>query len=136
MIHNDELPQAASAASTRRELPFTEGSVWSIQFAQTKPGMTAEYLRNLGAGWTPLMDEAKREGLILDYRVLVAPHANRDDWDVMLMVEVRNMAALDGYQEKMNDLAGRFVAGSAKQDCAQFRELLGMKLVREITLKK
>ncbi|MET8139766.1 hypothetical protein ABZU32_05590 [Sphaerisporangium sp. NPDC005288] len=136
MIENDESPPAASAANARRELPFTEGSVWSIQFAQTKPGMTAEYLRNLGAGWTPLMDEAKREGLILDYRVLVAPHVNRDDWDVMLMVEVRNMAALDGYQEKMNDLAGRVSAGNAKQDCAQFRDLLGMKLVREITLRK
>lgn len=134
MTENDDS-SAGSAEPARQAQPFTESSVWSIQFAQTKPGMTKDYLANLGASWMPLMDEAKREGLIMSYRVLVAPHANQSDWDVMLMVEVANMAALDGYQEKMDDLAGRIRRPGDKQSCSQFRDMLGMKLAREVILR-
>jgi hypothetical protein len=135
MIENHDVPETSSDEVAVAEWPFAEGSVWSIQFAQTRPGMTKEYLRNLSANWTPLMDEAKREGLILNYRVLVSPHTNPSDWDVMLMVEVKNMAALDGYHERMVTVARRVRPRLGKSNCAQFRDLLGMKLVREVILK-
>ena len=133
MIGNDELP-AEGLDAAPAELPFHEGSVWSVQFAHTKPGMTAEYLSNLRESWVPVMDQAKAEGVILDYRILVSPHAGRDDWDVMLMVEVRDMGALDGYQSRMAAAASRAARPAIKRSCAQYRDMLGMKLARQITL--
>jgi hypothetical protein len=134
MIGNDELPTEGPDAGAVEPLPFREGSVWSVQFAHTKPGMTAEYLSNLRESWVPVMDQAKREDVILDYRILVSPHAGRDDWDVMLMVEVRDMAALDGYQGRLAGVASRAQQPAIKRPCAQFRDMLGMKLARQITL--
>jgi hypothetical protein len=127
-----------SAIRHGRDRPYIEGTVWSIQFTRTLPGLSKEYLRTLGSEWKPVMEEAKRRGLIRDYRVLIAPLGHREDWDVMLMVEVDNMAALDGHNDRMEDLVIE-LRGSA--GCAGLQEtngrppdLVGMKLLREITL--
>jgi hypothetical protein len=125
-----------SAGPGNAAVPYREGSVWSVQLIQSKPGMTRKYLANLRAGWTPLMDRAKEEGLILDYRIMLAPLGSRDDWDVMIMVELENMAALDEYGQKMEALAADRRTNEALPPvgCAQFRDLVGMKLLREVTL--
>jgi len=41
------------------------------------------------------MEAAKAQGLILSYRILSGTYSNDDDFDVMMMVELPNMAALD-----------------------------------------
>jgi len=135
MNDTDEPSPNAAGNAAAEGLPYIEGSVWSIQFAQTKPGMTKEYLQSLRAEWTPLMDEAKRQNVILDYRILLTPRSNPNDWNVMLMVEVENMAALDGYSEKMDALGKSLRSPEPARRCAAFREILGVKLLREVTLK-
>src|SRR5713101_5929538 len=106
------------------ELPYTEGSVWSVRFVRTEPGKTRAYLKSLGAEWKRLMDEAKRQSVILSYRILVTSIANRDVWDVMLVVEVKNMAALDGFSEKM-----AAVATKVAMKRSEFGEILSMRLL-------
>jgi hypothetical protein len=126
--------------SVAQGLPYTEGSVWSIGFVKTVPGMTNDYYRNLADNWMKMNEAAKKEGLVLSYKVLHGPAANTADWDIMLMVEYKNMAAMDGMAEKMEALSGKLLGsqetrrvGAVKRN--EIREILGGKLVREIILK-
>ena len=133
----DGEPQLRAEPSTSR--PYREGSVWSVQLTRTHPGLSKEYLRTLGSEWCPVMDEAKRRNIVRDYRVLISPLGHRDDWDVMIMIEVENMAALDGYNEAMEaviaDLRAAGGGCSSLQDThGRPPDLVGMKLLREITL--
>jgi hypothetical protein len=119
--------------------PYTEGTVWSVQFARTQPGTSKPYLRSLAPRWKPLMDEARRRKLILDYRILLSPLAHREDWDVMIVVEIENMAALDGYNARLEELARELEGGSG--GCVSLfdtigrpPDFVGMKLLREVKL--
>ena len=51
--------------NAREAPPFSEGSVWSIQFARTKPRTTPAFLKQLGENWNPVMEEARRQEVIL-----------------------------------------------------------------------
>src|SRR3989441_12742948 len=48
-----------------QEKPYKEGSVWTVTFVKVKPGMMDTYLRDLGANRKKLMEQAKKDGLIL-----------------------------------------------------------------------
>jgi hypothetical protein len=126
--------------SVAQGLPYTEGSVWSVGFVKTKPGMTNDYYKNLAENWQKTNEAAKKEGLVLSYKILSGPAANTEDWDVMLLVEYKNLAALDGMAEKMEALSARMMGsqdqrkvGAIKRN--EIRDYLGAKLVREIILK-
>jgi hypothetical protein len=134
------LSLSLPAQSVAQGLPYTEGSVWSIGFVKTVPGMTNDYYRNLADNWLKMNEAAKKEGLVLSYKVLHGSAANTEDWDIMLMIEYKNMAAMDGMAEKMEALSGKLLGsqdtrrvGAVKRN--EIREILGGKLVREIILK-
>jgi hypothetical protein len=134
------LSLSLPARSVAQGLPYTEGSVWSIGFVKTVPGMTNDYYKNLADNWMKMNEAAKKEGLVLSYKVLYGPAANTGDWDIMLMIEYKNMAAMDGMAEKMEALSGKLLGsqdtrrvGAVKRN--EIREILGGKLVREIILK-
>ena len=134
------LSLSLPARSVAQGLPYTEGSVWSIGFVKTVPGMTNDYYKNLADNWMKMNEAAKKEGLVLSYKVLYGPAANTGDWDIMLMIEYKNMATMDGMAEKMEALSGKLLGsqdtrrvGAVKRN--EIREILGGKLVREIILK-
>ena len=85
--------------------PYTEGTVWDITMIKTKPGMTDDYLKNLAQAYKTTSDEAKKQGIIMDYKIMIGDSAGRDDFDVLLMVQYKNMAALDGLREKTDPIA-------------------------------
>ncbi|HET7116075.1 MAG TPA: hypothetical protein VFI29_06270 [Hanamia sp.] len=97
--------------SAQSDKPYTEGPLWQVQFIRTKPGMTALYLKNLSDGWIKEMRAAKDAGYIMDYKVFSAQPASENDWDLMLMYEIKNYAMLDGATEKMEAL-GKKVFGA------------------------
>lgn len=134
------LSLSLPAQSVAQGLPYKEGSVWSVGFVKTKPGMTNDYYKNLAANWRMTNEAAKKEGLVLSYKILSGPAANTDDWDIMLLIEYKNMAAMDGMAEKMEELGAKILgsedqrrAGAIKRN--EIRDILGGKLVREIILK-
>lgn len=126
--------------SFSQELPYTEGTVWDVTFVRTKSNMGLNYLRDLNQNWKQVLDEAKKEGLILSYRIFSASPATKDDWDLMLMTEYKNMASLDGLDIKFFKVATK-VFGSEEQmdkkdiERDKFRDILGSKTAREIFLK-
>lgn len=127
----------AGAAQTA---PYAEGSVWNLTFIRVKPAMGDEYLNNLRATVARNFAEAQRQGLVLSWKLLRSPAGDRDDWDVMIMAEYRNMAALDGLRERSEPIA-RKIGGTpeARQARAvamgELREILGSRLARELILR-
>src|SRR5438477_12574916 len=76
---------------------YTEGPVWRVTLISVKPNQMDAYLTSLRQGTKPLLDEEKKEGLIMDYKVfLKKTSTGREDWDVRVTVEYKNHAGLDG----------------------------------------
>src|SRR6186997_18162 len=98
-----------------QEKPYKEGSVWSVSFIKVKPGMLDIYLRDLSSSRKKLMEEAKKQGLILSERLFTGLSSGREDWDLMLMVEFKNWAAFDGLSDKFDALALKMVGSEEKQ---------------------
>ena len=122
------------------DAPYTEGPVWTVTMVKAKAGMTDEYLKGLAKTFTAAMVEANKQNIIMDYKILLGPAATPQDFDILLMVESKNMAALDGFREKADPI-GRKIQGTPDQQLAtqtkrlEIREILGTKNMREITLK-
>ena len=126
--------------SIAQDKPYKEGPVWTITFIKVKPGMFDVYMRDLSVQRKKLMDEAKKQGLIVSEKMLSGSAAGRDDWDLMLMVEYKNWAAFDGLSEKFDALALKIVGSEEKQvqtmvKRTEVREIVGEKTVQELTFK-
>ncbi len=123
-----------------QEKPYKEGSVWTVTFVKVKPGMMDTYLRDLGANRKKLMEQAKKDGLILSERLLSGDATGREDFDLILMVEFKNWAAFDGLSDKFYALAQKTVGSEDKQmqmmtKRTEVREIVGTKTMQEIFLR-
>lgn len=120
--------------------PYTQGPLWQVQFVQSKSGMGELYLKNLSEGWIKVMRTAKEQGLIVDFKVLQGPLASENDWNLMLMYELKNYAMLDGMTDKMDALS-KNIFGSQETQHTQavsrndLRVLQGGKLMQELQFK-
>jgi hypothetical protein len=129
-----------SVCSAQSDAPYTEGPVWNISLIKAKPGMVDEYLKGLAKTLRGTLEEAKKQNLILDYKILLGNAATPQDFDILVMVESKNMAAQDNVREKFDPIT-RKVVGTTDQQQAMavkrldIREIMGVKLMREITLK-
>ena len=120
--------------------PYTEGSVWQITMVHVKPGMTDDYLKGLAKSLKASLEEEKKQGLILSYKVLLGEASAPGDFDIMNMVEYKNMAALDNRREKTDPIVAKTIGNEdqrrdAAMKRAELREIMGNKIMREITLK-
>lgn len=127
-------------ARAQSDAPYTEGSVWQITMVKTKYGMTDDYLKGLAKTFKGTLEEAKKQGLIMDYKILIGDSASPHDFDILLMTESKNMASLDNTREKFDPIARKIEGNPDQQrDTAvkrvELREILGSKTMREITLK-
>ncbi len=126
--------------SAQSDAPYTEGPVWQITMVKTKPGMGDDYLKGLAKTFKGSLDEAKKQNLILDYKILIGDAANAQDFDILLMVESKDMASFDNAREKFDPI-GRKISGSLDQQRTtavkrlEIREIVGDKIMREVTLK-
>jgi len=131
---------AVTTTTTQSTAPYTEGGVWQITMVKTKPGMSDDYLKALAKIFKSTNDEAKRQGLITDYKILAGDAATQQDYDILLMVEYPNMAALDGLRDKTDPIAAKAIGTEDQQrqlavKRLEIREIMGGKTMREITLK-
>jgi hypothetical protein len=120
--------------------PYTEQSVWDITLVKTKAGMDDDYLRSIAQTFKGTMEEEKKQGLIMDYKVLIGDASNREDFNILLMVEYKNMAAFDGLREKTEPIMAKVLGGQdAQRQLAvkrlDVREILGIKTMREVILR-
>ena len=134
------MSMSFAVAARSDEAPFTEGSVVHMTFVRTRSGGDEKYMKFLDTTWKSLNEAAKKDGLILSYRVLGAPATNKDDWNLCLVVEYKNMAAMDGLETKYRALMEKQVGSIEKAEeqagkREEIRDVLGEKLCRELILK-
>jgi len=130
----------ASLCSAQSDAPYTEGPVWNATMVKTKAGMTDEYLKGLAKTLKGTLEEAKKQNLVLDYKILLGDAATPQDFNILIMVESKNMAAQDNAREKFDPITRKVVGTTDQQQALQvkrldIREIVGTKLMREITLK-
>ena len=130
----------ASLCSAQSDAPYTEGPVWTVTMVKTKTGMTDEYLKELAKTLKASLEEAKKQNLVLDYKILLGNPATPQDFNILIMVESKNMAAQDNTREKFDPIARKVVGTTDQQQAIQvkrldIREIMGTILMREITLK-
>ena len=123
-----------------KERPWTTESVWVLDFLRVKPGQELEYGHRLADTWKKVMDEQKKQGVVLSYKILIGPPSSRDDFTHLLMIEFPNYAALD-QRDKM-DAAVKKVFGSLGsleemyRKREEVREAIGTRLMREMRFKE
>ena len=122
------------------DAPYTEGSVWQVTMVRTKPGMGDDYLKGLAKSLKTTLGEEKKQELILSYKILQGEAATPGDYDIIIMVEFKNMASLDGLRDKTDPIAMKMIGSEDQRrqmavKRADIREIMGNKLMREITLK-
>jgi len=120
---------------------YTEGPVWRVQLIRVKPGKMDAYLTTLRESSKPLLDEQKKQGLIMDYKVFrKETKSNPEDWDIALAVQFKNYAALDGSTAKNEAIRDKVMGGKSQaQQVAdkrlEMREIVSSELMQEILLK-
>jgi hypothetical protein len=131
---------AAVTTASQSTAPYTEGGVWQVTMVRTKAGMGDDYLKALAKIFKTTNDEAKKEGIITDYKILVGDASTPQDYDILLMVQFPNMAALDNLREKTDPIAAKMIGNDDQQrqmavKRLEIRDIMGDKTMREVTLK-
>ena len=126
------LPALALA---QEERPYTNGPVTQITYVRVKPGHFDDYMRHQAGQ----MEAFRKEGLVVDYKILAATPRSPTEPDVILTVTYPNMAALD--RSRDFDRIGAQVAGTFSEqnkafaDRGSIRDVIGSELLREMLLK-
>ena len=120
--------------------PYNEGPVWALSIIKTKTGLSDEYFKQITGTVKPVYEEAKKQKIILDYKILNGESSDSHDFNILIMVEYPNMAAFDHLRDKMDPLLTKAMGSEdQRKDMAvkrlDIREILGTKTMREITLK-
>ncbi|MGD0417191.1 MAG: hypothetical protein ABSA80_17670 [Terriglobales bacterium] len=120
---------------------YTEGPIWRIQLIRVKPTHMDEYLTTLRQSTKPMIEEEKRQGLILDYKVFFKETKNSpEDWDICVAIEYKNYAAMDGLAAKGEAIRDKILGGKApaqqlSEKRAEIREIVSSELLQEVFLK-
>jgi hypothetical protein len=120
---------------------YTEGPIWRVQLIRVKPNQMDAYLSSLRQSTKPLIEEEKKAGVIMDYKVFLKETKNTpEDWDICVAVEYKNHAAMDGLAAKGEAardkiLGGKQAAQQLGEKRAEIREIISSELMQEIFLK-
>jgi hypothetical protein len=132
--------QTSRDRTTTGKPPYVEGSVWVLTFIKTKSGLMDDYFKSITASLKPLYEEEKKQRLILDYKILSGEAAGERDFNIILLVEYPNMAALEASHERAEPIIDKIIGPTEnRRDLAtkrlDTRDILATKTMREIWLK-
>jgi hypothetical protein len=120
---------------------YTEGPVWRVTLIKVKPAQMDAYLSSLRQNTKPLFDEQKRQGIIVDYKVMLKEtQSSPQDWDIAVAVQYKNHAAMDGLAAKGESIRDKVLGGKQKeqqvaQQRVEIREIVSSELLQEVILK-
>ena len=125
---------------------WVEGPVWECSAYQTKPGMFDTYIKWIRAHSEPINAEAKKQGLILDYKTFLHTPRDQNDYDVLFCTLYPSYAkALDynkGDDDKFQAISAAHWATPDNDKQTQMasprlemRTFMGTSYDREVTLR-
>lgn len=137
-----------STASFAQDEPdsFKDGSVYRVTMVRTDANSQQQYLEQLSKVYLPVMEAAKKEGLIKSYMVLTGAFSNAQDFDVMMLTEFENLAAMDESPEReakwkairtsvRDTKGGKPAVDAIIESYHDMRTMVGNKLMRQQILK-
>jgi hypothetical protein len=119
---------------------FDKGTVWEFGQVKTVDGHFDDYMKWLAGPWKQQQEALKKAGYIISYKVLLVDAPRKDEPDIILATEYKNMAAFD-VSTKEEYAFGEKVWGSlskASQEQAArgaIRTIQGDMVLREAVLK-
>lgn len=125
---------------------YTEGNARVVSFYRTKPGQFDNYMKYLRTHFLPVQEEAKKQGLIEGYYILLNTPSSPDDWDIAFAALYKNFGtALDYSQsdedkmDKINEMHYKTTDQEKMREMTDkrfdMRTYIGTKYFRDITLK-
>ena len=125
---------------------WVEGPVWECSAYRTNPGQFDTYLKWIRAHSEPINIEAKKQGLILDFKTFVKAPQNANDHDVLFCTLYPSYGkALDysqGDDDKFEAISAAHWATADEDKQAEMatprlemRTYLGTSYDREVTLR-
>lgn len=134
------LAGACSLAAAQEARPYTDGTVTVVSFIKTKPGMFDTYMKWVASDRKALMDEYKKQGVIIDYHVYSAQPRSPDDADIILTVTYKNWAAFDGLSDRQDSVIAKVIGSRQKANEQSIsreamRTQLGSQVIQEMLLK-
>jgi hypothetical protein len=128
-------------SAVAQERSWSEGPVSVVTSVKVMPGQDENYINFLATTYKANMEEQKKAGIILSYRVYDATARGPDDADMYLVVTYPNMASFDGLSEKTEPLMKKATGQTRQQSAAagaqraSMRTILGSEMIREVVLK-
>ena len=134
------------SAGTFAQEHYTEGNVRVVSFYRTKPDQFDNYMKYLRTNFLPTQEEAKKQGLIEGYYILLNTPTSPDDWDIAIATMYKSFGdALDYSQsdeDKMKKIQEQHYKTSDEEKMDEItskrldmRTYIGTKYFRDITLK-
>jgi phage gpG-like protein len=120
---------------------YDVGPVWRVTYYHLKPGMGDAFWKDFRENLKPVYEEAKKQGLLSDYKVWYNVTTDRpDDWDVAVGTMYPNYAAIDEIDAKAATITtkhygSREAMTEAGKKRAEIREVVASKLAREVMPK-
>jgi len=120
---------------------YSDGPIWRVSLIRVKPTHMDDYLASMRQSSKPLLEEQKRQGVIVDYKLFLKETKNSpEDWDICLAVEYKNHAAMDGLSAKGEAVRDKILGGKAQgqqlaEKRAEIRDVISSELLQEIFLK-
>jgi hypothetical protein len=129
-----------ASVAVAADKPYSEGPVSIVTSIRTEPGMFESYMKYLSTTYKQMMEENKKAGTIVDYRVYTTSPRTADDPNMYLVVTYKNMAALDGLSDKVDAVQQKLIGSQEVRDQqaierGKMRTMLGTEMIREQVLK-
>jgi hypothetical protein len=127
------------AKSIAQERLYKDGSVWTMSFIRVNAGQDETYLNSLKTSWKAVQDEAIKQGLVISYKILDGAASNPEDWNLILMVEYKNLASMEGNDEKWDAIQAKLSTPEDRKKLMEsrlaVRSMYGQRMMREVIYK-
>ena len=131
---------AMMGSAQAADRPYTEGTVSVVSSLRTEPGQHENYMKYLATTYRQLMEEQKKAGHIVDWSVYETRPRSPGDPNVYLITTYKNMAAMDGLQDKAEAIQQKLLGSQDERDAAmiargKMRTLIGSEVIRKVDFK-
>lgn len=121
---------------------YENGSYWTVQSVDTKPGKFDAYVSDLNQYWRKSMDEMVKEGKILSYQIFSNVLPRDGEPDLWLLLQWKNGAEMLDTSDEYWDAQTKKLFGSIDQgtqatvERGDLRTIMSNVLMREVSFKK
>ncbi len=131
---------SVTTTAVAEDRPYAEGTVSVVSSIRTEPGQHENYMRYLATTYRQLMEEQKKAGYIVDWSVYTTRPRSPDDPTLYLITTYKNLAAMDGLQDKLEAIHEKFIGNQEARDAAmvargKMRSMVGSEVIRKVEFK-